>query len=233
MKSLSEYINEGKTDFYGTVIQSIDIDPNTSEDKLIKILNDSLKKAIDKYKIIRISAVEKANEEADINSKKLLDDALKKGEKDIIKSMQSKPGILKRSPEKQRAWIDSKIEKLKSELGKKYPYVASHCKIEFDDNEMRFGWHNDIYSNQRYSEYRGVNRLNEVVETIANEISTDKDYKHLKSVQVLAKDFTGPYPRLDIFPMFDDEFEKKLAKSVKDFGEFMSREYQSGRYMGD
>ena len=32
---------------------------------------------------------------------------------------------------------------------------------------------------------------------------------------------------------FDDEFEDQLSKSVQRFGDFMTREYDSNRYMGD
>lgn len=234
MRSLKEYIIEGKTDFYGTIIQGIEIDPNASEDALRKILTEGINKAIDRYKIIRISAVEKANEESDIRAKKNLEDALKKGEQEIIKSMQSKPGILKRSPEKQRAWIDSKIEKLKSELGKKYDYVAHYCKIEFNDDDIRFGWHHDIWSNHGYSSYSGLKQISNIIDDIIKEISNKDDYKkHLKSIQVLSKDFTDIYPTLHIFPIFDEEFEDELSASVKKFSDFMTKEYQSGRYMGD
>lgn len=234
MKSLTEYINEAKTDFYGTIIQSIDIDTSLPKDKLKEILKDGLEKAIDKYKIIRIGAVEKANEESDLLMKSKIEKALKKGEQDILKLMQSKPGILKRSPQKQQEWIDSKIEKLKSELGKEYSYLASKCKVEFDNDKVGFGWHHDIWSEHGYSSYSGLKQMSNVIDDIIKEILNKDDYKnHLKSIQVLSKDFTNTYPTLHIFPIFDEDFESELSKSVQKFGDFMTKEYQSGRYMGD
>lgn len=233
MKSLVEYINEGKTDFYGTIIQNADIDVSLSPDKIKKILTNAIEKAIDTYKIIRISAVEKLNTESNLRMQSQIEKDLKKGENDILKLMQSKPGILKRSPEKQQEWINTKIEKLKSELGKKYSYIATKCKVEFDNDNVRFGWHNNIWSEHGYSSYSGLKQMSNIIDDIIKEIKNNEDFKHLISIQILAKDFTSQWPTLHIFPIFDDEFEKKLSDEVKKFSDFMTKEYEKGKYMGD
>lgn len=234
MKSLSQYINEANQPKYGTVLQSIEIDTSLSTSQLRAILKDGFEKAIERYKVIRVEAVAKANEEEDIRIKKKWDDTLKAAEEDIIDSIQYKPGILRRSPEKQRAWVDQKIQSLKWQLSKNYDYIAKHCEVEFDNEEITFGYHNDIYSDNGYISCKGTVGLSNVISDIIEDATEKDDFKnHLKSIQLVASNFTTKYPYIGVYPMFDDEFEDTLAKSVQKFSDFMSKEYSSGRYMGD
>ena len=61
-----------------------------------------------------------------------------------------------------------------------------------------------------------------------------EDLEHLKAFAFYSGDkkvkaFSG----INICFIFDDEWEDKLSKQVQKFADFMTREYASGRYMGD
>lgn len=234
MISLNNYILESqKSEKYGTPIKHIDIDFSMSESKLKKILFDAIDESVNKYKIIRITSVEEANKRAEIQSNKKIESKLKEAEKDIIKQMQSKPGILKRSPEKQKEWINNKLEKLKIELNDKFK--AYKYNPDINEDNIEFYWRYDIYNEHEvvsYKLYRKDDLINEIISTIKNN-KHDEAWETIKSIEFVVKDFIGFNAVIEMVPLFDDETEKKLSKSVKDFNKFLTSMYDSGKYMGD
>lgn len=238
MITLIEYITESaKSEKYGTLIHHIDINPNDDVTQIAKQLMDALQEVITKYKVVRISAVEEANRIAvdKVNARKEI--KLKDAEKQIIKLMQSKPGILKRSPEKRQKWIDDKLKKAADEfdnsfLGRVYPK-----SVDFEDENIRWGWHQDIFQEHSYRQFSGMNRVAYIADCICSCIERGKEtndaWSHIKSIEFSTKSFIDNYPSIDIVPVFDEETEAKLADSVRKHAEYMMSMYASGRYMGD
>ena len=72
--------------------------------------------------------------------------------------------------------------------------------------------------------------INDVIEDIQKE----EWKKHIKSIMVSSNKFSRTFSfGFDVAPVFDDEFEDELDASIAEFSNFMSKEYASGRYMGD
>lgn len=228
-------MSQKKTEQYGTPINHTELNYKMSESELTKLISDSIDEVVNKFKIIRISAAEEATKESEKRTNEKLEKKLKDSEKGIIKLMQSKPGILKRSPEKQQEWINAKIEKLKSELSKQYAYMPKKYDINIKDENIRFFWYSDIYTEHTCREY-SLGRKDDLIECIINDIKKcDKDeaWRNIQSIDFCSKSFIDYFGNIYIVPLFDEETEEKLSQSVKKFGEFLSNEYGRGKYIGD
>ena len=156
---------------------------------------------------------------------------LEKMEKDIREYMLTKPGIMKRSPEKQQKYVDDKLAKLALEFDKKNQWLLNIANAKIDDNRIEYNYYNDIYTNHSHRVIRTIdNLINDVIEDIQK-----GDWKtHIKSIMVSSNKFAREYSfGFDVAPIFDDEFEDKLDASIAKFNDFLNREYSSGRYMGD
>lgn len=233
MKSLVEYIAESTAiKNYGVLLDHIELNKIPDASKLIALLKEGISQANSRYKVLRIEAIEELNKKTqewnDANLKK----ALAAQEKKVIAYMQTKPGIMKRSEEKRQKYIDDKLEKFKSE----YKGV-SLAAVEYDENKLRFAWHQDVHSEQSYTQ------LDYDIDTVAKKVAEDIDDKrkdstwsHLTgiSISVDNSELTNKWsPKFHIIPMFDKETEKTLSKEVQKFQDFMTKQYNSSNYMGD
>ena len=203
--------------------------------KLLQLLYQQLKKKTKTLNDYELS-VKKAAENAGPNYKK----------------------FLKLDDEGKKKWIEDKIEAIKksSETDKKIKNQwnkydnpsrgTSRCPIIWKptlkntdniDIEGRYIYiHNDISSQHSCKQLHFSHNYKDFAKEI---ISSFPSYPngcldHLKYIYVYTTD-------KDLFSLqiihitfgFDNEFEDQLSKSVQRFGDFMTREYDSGRYMGD
>ena len=238
MKSLTQFLNESLLNEArnmvwpnSVLLNNIEIDATKSEDELKKILRDGFEDSLRRYKVLFVDSIEKETEET---KNRLANDKakyLEKMEKDIREYMLTKPGIMKRSPEKQQKYVDDKLAKLALEFDKKNQWLLNIANAKIDDNRIEYNYYNDIYTNHIHRVIRTIdNLINDVIEDIQK-----GDWKnHIKSIMVSSNKFSRTFSfGFDVAPVFDDEFEDELDASISKFSDFMSKEYASGRYMGD
>ena len=233
MIGITEFINESAArSQYGVLLDRLEFNKIPNLSKLTTMIKSAIEQANNRYKIIRVEAIEKLNASRKEYDNIQLKKALAQEEQRVIAYMKTKPGIMRRSEEKQRKYIDDKIEKFKSAW--KGPRLAA---VEYDEKELRFSWHDDVHSEHSSSQ------LNDDRDTVADRVAKDIDSKrndstwsHLTGIDIAVNnsELTSDWcPRFEIIPMFDDETEKKLSKSVRNFSDFMDKQYNSGNYMGD
>lgn len=238
MKSLTQFLNESLVNEArnmvwpnSVLLNNIEIDTSKSEDELKKILRDGFEDSLTRYRVLFVDSIEKETEET---KNRLANDKakyLEKMEKDIREYMLTKPGIMKRSPEKQQKYVDDKLAKLALEFDKKNQWLLNIANAKIDDNRIEYNYYNDIYTNHSHRVIRTIdNLINDVIEDIQK-----GDWKnHIKSIMVSSNKFSRTFSfGFDVAPVFDDEFEDELDASISKFLDFMSKEYASGRYMGD
>lgn len=238
MKSLTQFLNESLVNEArnmvwpnSVLLNNIEIDASKSEDELKKILRDGFEDSLTRYRVLFVDSIEKETEET---KNRLANDKakyLEKMEKDIREYMLTKPGIMKRSPEKQQKYVDDKLAKLALEFDKKNQWLLNIANAKIDDNRIEYNYYNDIYANHSHRVIRTIdNLINDVIEDIQK-----GDWKnHIKSIMVSSNKFSRTFSfGFDVAPVFDDEFEDELDTSISKFSDFMSKEYASGRYMGD
>lgn len=236
MISLTQFILESTaTRNYGVLLDHIEFKKIPEISKLTSLIKEGIIEANSRYKVLRIEAVERINDkrkqwDADKFKKELASE-----EKRVIAYMQTKPGIMKRSEEKRQKYINDKLEKFKSE------WKGSRLDaVEYDENKIRFAWHMDIHSEHSYTQlgYK-LDRIDQLAENIAEYIDNrkgDETWSHLTGINISVDNsgLTDQWsPCFHIIPMFDEETEKTLSKEVQRFCDFMTGEYNSGRYMGD
>ena len=238
MKSLTQFLNESLLNEArnmlwpnSVLLNNIDIDTSKSEDELKKILRDGFEDSLTRYRVLFVDSIEKETEETKNRLANNKAKYLEKMEKDIREYMLTKPGIMKRSPEKQQKYVDDKLAKLALEFDKKNQWLLNIANAKIDDNRIEYSYHNDIYSN---SSYHIIKTIDDLVNDVIEDIQKEEWKKHIKSIMVSSNKFSRTFSfGFDVTPVFDDEFEDKLDASIKRFSDFMSREYASGRYMGD
>lgn len=238
MLSLTEFINESTAiDSYGVLLDHIELKEIPNLEKLTSLIKEGIIQANSRYKVLRIEAVENLNKETQEWNAEKLKDALQKEEKRVIAHMQTKPGIMKRSEEKRQKYINDRLEKFKSTWSGE-PLKA----VEYDEHRIRFAWHNDITSEHSHTLLgQDIDNIDKVAKSVAEYIDRVKNrgeyWGHLTGISIsvdnsdLTTNFFGPY--FHIIPMFDEETEKKLSKHVRSFSDYMSKQYNSDRYMGD
>ena len=238
MKSLIQFLNESLVNETrnmvwpnSVLLNNIEIDATKSEDELKKILRDGFEDSLRRYKVLFVDSIEKETEETKNRLANNKAKYLEKMEKDIREYMLTKPGIMRRSPEKQQKYIDDKLSKLALEFDKKNKWLLNIANAKIDDNRIEYNYYNDIYTNHSHRVIRTIdNLINDVIEDIQK-----GDWKnHIKSIMVSSNKFSRTFSfGFDVAPVFDDEFEDELDASISKFSDFMSKEYASGRYMGD
>ena len=238
MKSLTQFLNESLV--YearnmvwpnSVLLNNIEIDTSKSEDELKKILVDGFEDSLTRYRVLFVDSIEKETEETKNRLANNKEKYLEKMEKDIREYMLTKPGIMKRSPEKQQKYVDDKLEKLALEFDKKNQWLLDIANTKIDDDRIVYNYYNDIYTNHSNKVTRTIDVL---VNAVVEDIQKEEWKKHIKSIMVSSNKFSRTYSfGFDVVPVFDDEFEDELDASIAKFSDFMSREYASGRYMGD
>ena len=236
MKSLTQFLNESLVNEArnmvwpnSVLLNNIEIDASKSEDELKKILRDGFEDSLTRYRVLFVDSIE-----TEETKNRLANDKakyLEKMEKDIREYMLTKPGIMKRSPEKQQKYVDDKLAKLALEFDKKNQWLLNIANAKIDDNRIEYNYYNDIYTNHSHRVIRTIdNLINDVIEDIQK-----GDWKnHIKSIMVSSNKFSRTFSfGFDVAPVFDNEFEDELDASISKFSDFMSKEYASGRYMGD
>ena len=238
MKSLTQFLNESLVNEArnmvwpnSVLLNNIEIDASKSEDELKKILRDGFEDSLTRYRVLFVDSIEKETEETKNRLANNKAKYLEKMEKDIREYMLTKPGIMKRSPEKQQKYVDDKLAKLALEFDKKHQWLLDIANTKIDDNRIKYSYHNDIYTNNSYEE---IGTINDLVNSVIKDIEKKDWKKHIKSIMVSSNKFSRTfYFGFDVAPVFDDEFEDELDASIAKFSDFMSKEYASGRYMGD
>ena len=238
MKSLIQFLNESLVNEArnmvwpnSVLLNNIEIDASKSKDELKKILRDGFEDSLTRYRVLFVDSIEKETEETKNRLANNKAKYLEKMEKDIREYMLTKPGIMKRSPEKQQKYVDDKLAKLALEFDKKNQWLLNVANAKIDDNRIEYNYYNDIYTNHNHKVIRTIdNLINDVIEDIQK-----GDWKnHIKSIMVSSNKFSRTFSfGFDVAPVFDDEFEDELDASISKFSDFMSKEYASGRYMGD
>lgn len=233
MIGLAEYITESVAmEKYGVLLDKIEFTKIPPVEKLITLIKEGITQANSRYKVLRIEAIEELNKKTQEWNDAKLKKALADQEKKVIAYMQTKPGIMKRSEEKRQKYINDKLEKFKSEFK-----GASLAAVEYDEKNLRFAWHSDVHGEHSYEQLDYP--IDTVAERIANSIENNKKddtWSHLTGICVSVDntELTNQWqPKFHIIPMFDKETEKKLSKEVQKFQDFMTKQYDSGKYMGD
>lgn len=172
-----------------------------------------------------------------------------------IKSSKEYKSFAKMNDEKKEQWILKKIEEIKKNAeyltkdgGKfkhfvqnsvKVPLIVPPTKIDTTtigiDNFIVLV-HNDIHSQQSSTEVKWDSTdIDELAENIFNAFPNSDEFKqHFKGFAIYTNQKNiSMFDSINITFIFDDEFENELEKSVQQFNDFMSKEYKSGRYMGD
>ena len=238
MKSLTQFLNESLVNEArnmvwpnSVLLNNIEIDASKSEDELKKILRDGFEDSLTRYRVLFVDSIEKETEETKNRLANNKAKYLEKMEKNIREYMLTKPGIMRRSPEKQQKYVDDKLSKLALEFDKKNKWLLNIANAKIDDNRIEYNYYNDIYTNHSHRVIRTIdNLINDVIEDIQK-----GDWKtHIKSIMVSSNKFSRTFSfGFDVAPVFDDEFEDELDASISKFSDFMSKEYASGRDMGD
>lgn len=247
MKSLVQFINEAwDKERYGILIKKIDV-KGLKDEELKKAITDGFETAIANYKIIRIKAIERLNNKNDDKNIERMNELVKANIPWIIKTMKTKPGIMKRHKDKKYEWIKNNIEKLKAEYKQNHRFDFKKIEDNFDleKDNIQFNWHNDIDRGHSYSilgktEYSSVENLaNELYKKVNACVKHDEDEKedwaNIESLCIATdtKGVTNGFVSFNIYPTFPDEIERKLADSIKKFGDFMTREFYSNTWCGD
>ena len=135
------------------------------------------------------------------------------------------------SEDDEQKYIDDKLSKLALEFDKKNKWLLNIANAKIDDNKIRYNYYNDIYKNHTHIEIRTIDDL---INDVIGDIKKEDWNKHIKSIMVSSNKFSRTFSfGFDVAPVFDDEFEDELDASIAEFSNFMSKEYASGRYMGD
>lgn len=237
MKSLVQYINEWKKDYiedFGRIcINSIDINVNDSAEKLKKKINEGILESWSKFLIARVSIIEEYNKTQTNKRQAQKDAALKDAEKYWLKYKESKPGILKRSPEKQQEWLNDKLKKSSEEFDNNpwNKFIPIDASVKPDKLKLTYCWYGDLTGHSHKSgikEDRMIYILNDIIDTLKK--YPDATYSKLKKIVVATDSFTNRWGDtvFDIFPVFDDETEDRLEKERYEFGQRISKEYYGG-----
>lgn len=237
MIGLQQYISEAYNEKeYGVLLDRVDLKGVTDAKKMAKLIKDGLEQAMTRYKVIRVEAVERYNKKRQDDHDAAMAKAIEREQERVIAYMKTKPGIMKRKPEKQQKYIDDRMEKFKKE----YPGVSWLAKVDFDEKYMRVYFHGDIHSGSSKTEYSNEyhdngSKASRIAESITSNQKHDEDWKTLEALFITVKPsgLTDSWVSFEIYPEFPDEVQKKLDKEVRRFSDFMCGEYDSGRYMGD
>ena len=253
MKRLNEFIYEERIDNKNVVLwQTIEVPTEGySEEWAEKAIEEMLPELEKKIIAAIILATENENSEA-----------LKKYELSVRKAAEyagtKYKTFLKLDDEGKKKWIENKIAAIKksSDLDKEYrtkwyagarpssgstrypiiwkPTLKNPENIDIEGRHVNV--HNDITSQHSCVQLSFTHDYKKFANKIISEFPKYPQdcMDHLKNIYVYTAD-------KDLFSLqiihitfgFDDEFEDNLDKSVKRFGDFMAREYASGRYMGD
>ena len=240
MKSLTQFLNESLLNEArkmvwpnSVLLNNIEIDITKPENELKKILRDGFEDSLTRYRVLFVDSIEKETEETNNRLANDKSKYLEKMEKKIREYMLTKPGIMKRSPEKQQKYVDDKLAKLASDFDKwpRNKWLLDIANTKIDDNRIEYNYYDDIYTNQSH---RKISTIDDLVNAVIKDIHKEDWKKHIKSIMVSSNKFSRTLSfGFDVAPVFDDKFEDELDASIASFSDFMSREYASGRYMGD
>lgn len=239
MIGLQQYINEAYNEKkYGLLLDRVDLKGVTDQKKMAKLIKDGLEQAMTRYKVIRVEAVEKYNKKSEDDWNADFAKAIEKEEQRVIAYMKTKPGIMKRKPEKQQKYIDDKIEKFKKEWPAKHKKWLAN--IDFEEKYMRVYFYDDIHNGHSKREFSNQYHDNDSkAAQIAGEIVSkqehDDAWKSLESlfITVEPSNLTRSWISFNVYPEFPEDVQKGLDKEIERFCDFMCGEYDSGRYMGD
>lgn len=237
MIGLQQYINEAYNEKeYGVLLDRVDLKDVKDAKKIAKAIEDGLDQAMTRYKVIRVEAVEAYNKKRQSDHDAQMAKAIEREQERVIAYMKTKPGIMKRKPEKQQEYIDKKMEKFKAE----YPKAKWLAEVDFPEKYMRVYFHGDIHSGNSKTEYSNewidnTKKAERIADDIVSGQKHDKAWQSLEGlfITVHTSALTDQWVSFEIYPDFPDDVQKELDKEVRNFGKFMSSQYGNGRYMGD
>lgn len=245
MLSLSQFLNESTAaNDYSVLLSRIEFEKLPSKNELSSLIEKGVIEANSKYKVLRIEAVENLNKKKQQHNDERLRKDLEAEEKWVIARMQNLPGIMKRSEEGRQKYIKSRLEKFKEDWKHWNRRELMLTAVEYDENELKFTWHNDIYTEHSCREFEyNIKDADKLAKSIVNDIydtfkgTPDETWYHLIGINIAIKDseLAENYaPTLHIIPMFDEETEKELSDDVRKHREYMLRLYDdTSRYFGD
>ena len=147
-----------------------------------------------KFLIARISIIEEYNKTQTDNYQTRKAAALKKSEEYWLKYKENKPGILKRSPEKQQEWLNDKLKKSSDEFDNNpfNKFIPIDASVKPDKLKLTYRWHDDLTGNSYKSdikEDRMIDILNDIIDTLKK--YPDTTYNKLKKIVVATNSFTN------------------------------------------
>lgn len=230
MISLKQYILESSIrKKFHVLLGQIKFDKIPTVDKLATMIKDGLDEAVRRWQIVRIKAVEEYNKSVDNRNEARLKKELAEKEAEVIQHIQSHPGLLRRSKEKQQEYIDKKLEVIKSKFR-----PEEYAAVNFDTSKIYCVWYNDPVSEVHDKGFDTYDDKKYTIDKIASDIAADiyetmesdakfsskKEYhvwEHLVGIDFVCyeRDLRYWRPCFGLVPMFDEETEKWLPETVE------------------
>lgn len=234
-----EQINEAKLSENIVIWGKTELTDITNEQSTVKALTKMFKEVLNRSKITILANIEKSNKDIDDKYEVSLRKAAEKASKEY-------KSVMKMTPEQQEEWIKNKIEDIRknstnaqwySKSTTKYPLIRKSHKesLDFTTANISLAIHDDIFTQQSYHSVKWNDNIKEMAQDLYDDVLTNSDFiEHCKSVIIYTNtENIGKWVKFDVNFEFDDKFEDKLSKDVQKFNDFMTHEYNSGRYMGD
>ena len=222
MKTIYESYNESR---YGYLLGRV-----SGSD--VKDVRNGLDHALTRYKAVRVDAVINANKKATAHNKKFMDKAVADEENKILAYIKTKPGIMRRSPEKQKEYIQRRLDAFKVQAAKD-PRLYRMANADFLEDDIKFIFHQDMVTGTNVVFSGSQAQPDNVAQEVAKYINGSTDIKGLY-ITVDNEDLTrSGIISFNIYPEYTADAQVKLDKRAAAFADFMAKEYSSGKYMGD
>lgn len=218
MKPLNHFIFENTLHNNEVILDIVDTNISNVDKKIV----EGYESAFTKLKILRVETFT-AEDDARIADNKRID------KEKALAIMQSKPGLMKRSPEKQEEWVNKKMEELAKENSWRYAR-----RIVDIPKSFLVGVHTDIHHDHGYetikTEYADpIKGLTDIANELKKKSRYDTCWEYLKQICYS----TSSYGSIHIHFIFDAMTEEQLTQEQKAFSDFMCREYANSKYTGD
>lgn len=244
MKNLSDYILESSVmKYFDVIVDHIDLTDIdvTDYNTVFKLIKEGITESKSRFQILRAEAVENYNKKYKEYTENALLKALPEEINKIVDHVKGLKSLMKRSEAYHQKYLNDKLEKFKTEFTQnKYKYLEKI--IKFDENKASFYWYDNIFSNNECVSYKCEYYTDEqIAKKVTDYIvgcvkNKDEYWSNITAINIALEEkdlHDKQYVIFNIVPMFDKETEEKLDKKIRSFERAISREYDSGRYMGD
>ena len=253
MKSLVQFILEYNTFQYSLEnpynIGYINLDTSWSEQKLKDAIYNGLMDAWHTFITVRVAYLEDYNKKKQEKNDKDLFELMQKEEKYWLEYKKSKPGILRRSPQKQQEWLDNKLQEYKKKLesGKSWQwrkFIPVDSSETPDKLGLTYNWYYDVNGLNLGAHQTNIkeDKMIDILNTIVKRIKTYKDdiWSKLIGLEIKCSDFIPGWDKksyvFNIYPKFDEETQKEFDATRKKVADSVRGYYDSkpsGGYVGD